>query len=345
MRKKLKLVIVGGGSGVYRIAKPLAKRDVQVKTVHSMFDNGGNTGEIRAAYRTVALGDLGKGFRALTPIEWLDKFFGTRYDRPRHPNQSVVNHIIRRYFENSNWNIPEALDNIHRLCCVNGGNRVIPVSLDYAHLAADLLSLQPTQIVGEDRIDQRQCTSWTYGAPIYDVCLIPGATLYEEARDALLEANIILFCCGDFYTSLIPNLLVSGFKEVIAKTKAKLVCLTNIMTKQNETNGWCASLFVRTLKHYLGKMPHLVIANNGTIPEEIAMTYIRKERSFLVEPDEKLHTLGPEIILEDLVEVDQGHVRHNREKVADLLCSLPLKKQHAMPMQHYRVRNIAEQFS
>ncbi|MGM0382695.1 MAG: 2-phospho-L-lactate transferase CofD family protein [Thermodesulfobacteriota bacterium] len=51
---------------------------------------------------------------------------------------------------------------------------------------------------------------------------------------AIKGADYIIIGRNDLFTSIIPNLIVSGVKEVLQETSAKILSIINIMTKFGE---------------------------------------------------------------------------------------------------------------
>ena len=82
---------------------------------------------------------------------------------------------------------------------------------------------------------------------------------------------------GSLYTSIIPNLLVNGVVDAIEKSKAPKVYICNIMTQPGETDDFTAADHLKTLINYGGKKcVDYVIANNGTIPDDIKERYLKE---------------------------------------------------------------------
>ena len=58
---------------------------------------------------------------------------------------------------------------------------------------------------------------------------------------------------GSLYTSVIPNLLVSGIREAIHESDAVKVYVMNLMTQSGETAGYTAVDHVRALFDHGGE--------------------------------------------------------------------------------------------
>ena len=148
-----------------------------------------------------------------------------------------------------------------------------------------------------------------------------------DALMAINEADAIVMGPGSLYTSIIPNLLVEDIVECINKSDAIKIYISNVMTQPGETDNFAVSDHIKTLMKYSGKNSiEYVIANNGTIPNEIKERYL-KEGSELVELDyENIKGLGVEIVETDLVKITKGYVKHDSEHLAQVLMTTILDK-------------------
>ena len=91
--------------------------------------------------------------------------------------------------------------------------------------------------------------------------------------DAIKEADYIVVGPGDIYTSITPNFLVPGVKEAISSTQAKLIYISNIMTKHGETSGLYGAEIVKVVEKYLDRKFDLILANNEEVSDELRQKY------------------------------------------------------------------------
>jgi uncharacterized cofD-like protein len=82
---------------------------------------------------------------------------------------------------------------------------------------------------------------------------------------AIEEADLIVLGPGSLYTSLLPNLLIKGMAEALAKSKAKKVFVCNIMTYEGETRGYDLPDFLKAIDEhtYPHRIYDYVLLNNG----------------------------------------------------------------------------------
>ncbi len=201
--------------------------------------------------------------------------------------------------------------------------RVIPVTLEDVHLAVRFED--GTIIEGEKNIDvsdknpgerthnidQNICDAWLIGAE---------GKLNPRAREAIMNADYVIIGPGDLYTSIVPNLLSSGMKEVLDATSAKLIYVCNAMTKRGETTNMEAQDFIATIEKFIApaKLDY-VIVNNGHIDDEIIEKYKIEENKKPVKIKNINDFLDKDykIIERDIVN-DDDYVRHDPKKLAKI---------------------------
>jgi uncharacterized cofD-like protein len=211
-------------------------------------------------------------------------------------------------------NFENAIAEASRILSIEG--KVIPVTLSQTKLFAEL---QNGQIIkGESNIDVPKHDG---RLRIKRVWLNPAATINPRARKTLLAAELIIIGPGDLYTSIIPNLLVSGMKQTLRKTKARIIYLVNLMTKFGETNGFAASDFVKEIEKYLGKgiVDYAVVSNKK--PAGARLKKYEKEKAEWVAMDKKNFGSAPKLLAADLLR-NRGFIRHDPEKIAKLIINL-----------------------
>ena len=131
---------------------------------------------------------------------------------------------------------------------------------------------------------------------------------------AILNADILIFGPGSLYTSVIPNLLVTGIRDAVIKSEAVKIYICNVMTQPGETDGYGAFEHVQALIQQAGtQFLDYVIVNDQRVTAAQLAQYNEKG-SMPVTPDiKKIERLG--IRNKDLV-------RHNPQKLAQVIISL-----------------------
>jgi uncharacterized cofD-like protein len=124
---------------------------------------------------------------------------------------------------------------------------------------------------------------------------------------------------GSLYTSVIPNLLVSGVAEAIRRSRATCVYISNLMTQPGETSGFTAADHVRAIQQHGGQgLIDYIVLNNKAFAPEVARRY-RAQGAHPVTADmAQLQRMGLRCVAEDLLD-QHGKVRHSAGRLADLV--------------------------
>jgi uncharacterized cofD-like protein len=145
--------------------------------------------------------------------------------------------------------------------------------------------------------------------------------------EAIQKANLILVGPGSLYTSILPNLLVSGVAEAIEKSSATCVYVANLMTQPGETDGFSLADHIRVIyTHTRRKIFDWVVASNQQISVEVARRYIRRGAEPVRVDMPELQKMGVRCLLDNLLE-EHGVVRHNGDRLSQLLIEEFIERQ------------------
>ncbi|MEI6296342.1 MAG: uridine diphosphate-N-acetylglucosamine-binding protein YvcK [bacterium] len=314
------IVLVGGGGGVYRIARFLKHIRPNITTIQSTFDHGGHSGILRDERGVLPPGDIRQAILALSDDEIesdLRALLSYRF-APKNGSSldsATVGNILLTALTEITGNMLNAINILCRWFKVRG--KVLPVSLNDAELCVKLSD--GSVLRGEGLIDTRVISD---NRTIISAFLEPEAFIHCNSHEAIVSADKIVFCPGDLYTSVIPNTLVNGFREAIKESRAKLIYVVNIMNKKSETNHFKASKFAETMLKHIGREKFdVIVCNNANISKTASRSY-EEQGSFPVKIDkERLGKYTKLIKSENLVDEVGGIVRHN-EKVALIIAGL-----------------------
>ncbi len=119
-----------------------------------------------------------------------------------------------------------------------------------------------------------------------------------------------------------PNLIIDGIGDAIAKSSAYKIYVCNVMTQAGETDGYTASEHVQALVDHTGKgIINACMVNVAQAPGDALERY-KEENSFPVKADaEKIKEMGYTVIATDLLGVD-SYVRHDSAKLTQALIHL-----------------------
>lgn len=308
-----KIVVIGGGTGVFTVITGLKKYFNNLTAIVTMADNGGSTGVLREEFGILPPGDIRRALIALAPANQflLSELFNYRFQEGNGLTGHSFGNLMITALERITGSFEKAINEAGKILSING--KVLPVTLKRTHLLTELTNGK--SIKGESNLDNYKPASWV---GVKKVWLQPEALINPKARQAILTADCIIFCPGDFYTSLIPNILVKGVKESLKKTKANIVYFVNLMTKYSETAGFKASDFLINLEKYLGKgiIDHILI--NKTKPNLKRINPYTEEKSELVEVDIENFNSKPIPIVTDFLKPN-GLIRHDPDKIAKVI--------------------------
>lgn len=303
-----KIVVVGGGTGIFSVLSGLKKRPVDLSAIVSMADSGGSTGRLREEFGVLPPGDIRMALVALSESrQTLAELFNYRFEG------NSLNHSFGNLFLIALADMKgDFAAGVHEAARILGAKgRVLPVTLDDVHLKAELENGQIVE--GEAKID---CPEHDSSLAIKRVFYDKPCKINEEAREALLLADLIVVGPGDVFTSIIPNLLVPGVKEAIEQSRAGKVYLCNLMTKMGETNHFRGENFVWELEKFLKPDIFDWIVFNNSRPDTARIKEYEEEGAEVVEYSlEQLSGRRACILERDLLR-QEGFIRHDLEKVA-----------------------------
>ena len=278
MNNKPNIVVIGGGTGSHVVLSGLKNKDVNISAIVTMMDSGGSTGRLRDQLGVLPPGDIRQALVALSesPEIWR-KLFSYRFENGDLEGHSFGN-IFLSALEKITGSNKEALKEISSILNVKGD--VIPVTYTKCVLCAKYED--GSLIQGESKIDE----ALTKRPRIKFMYLNPEGIVNEDAENAVNNADLIVLGPGDLYTSILPNLLVNNFSQVIAHSKAKKVYIPNLMTKLGQTDDFAVSHHVLEIDKYLGGgFLDYILINNRQPSQEVLDWYKELDNVSIVEDD------------------------------------------------------------
>ena len=247
MKKRPRVVTIGGGTGSYSALLGLKKYPLKLTAIVNMIDDGGSSGVLRDELGVLPPGDVRQCLVALAESSTtLRKLFNYRFEEGGLKGHTFGN-IFLSALEKETGSFKKAINEVGKILRIKGS--VAPITYTKSTLCADLLD--GTTVVGETHIDVVEKKEDR--APIKKIYLKPKAIINDDAKEAILSADYILIGPGDLYTSILPNILVNGVPEAIKKSKAKKIFVMNLMTKYGQTTGYGTKKHFEELEKYLGK--------------------------------------------------------------------------------------------
>jgi uncharacterized cofD-like protein len=317
---ELRVVVIGGGTGIYAVLTGLRRYTSDITAVVSMSDNGGSSGRLRDEFGYLPPGDVRRCLVALASDEQsllLRQLFEYRFDRGAGLNGHSFGNLLLTALTDLLGSEDQAIDEAGRLLRIQG--RVLPVTLTKTMLCARLAD--GNEIHCETDIDVRKAH---HDVPIAEVFLRPTAVAHPPVLEAIANAHLVVLGPGDLYTSVIPNLLVGGVAEAIRTSGATCVYVCNVMTKGGETDGFAASDFIREINHHLGAddtLDYAVLNYHDSLPRDLLLKY-KSERAEPVGIDlARCYELVPHLAIRPLTATG-ALVRHDPNRLAATLMEL-----------------------
>ncbi|MDO4533432.1 MAG: YvcK family protein [Coriobacteriia bacterium] len=232
-----KVVVVGGGTGASLSIRTLLSLGMEVAAVVSMADDGGSTGIIRKEAHVSPPGDVRKCLGAMA-ADQNDPFTHAFRYRFEFARNHTLGNLMLSALEHETGSFPEAVRICEKILKARG--HVYPSTLDNVTLSA--MDVNGKMLVGQALASHSE-------HPLQRVWLVAneGCHPYDEALQAIREADAIVLGPGSLFTSVIPNLLVPGLLDAIRESKGKTIFPCNVSDADGETHGFSARDHVEAL--------------------------------------------------------------------------------------------------
>lgn len=320
-----KIVCIGGGTGTFVALKGLKNYPVYLTAIVTMSDSGGSNKRIRDEFGFLPTSDIRQCFVALSDenggVGLMRKLFMYRFERGDGIKGMTFGNLFMAALTEIVGSQKEAIKQTKKVLKIKG--TILPVSYTATNLVAEYED--GTVVTEEHFIDEPEHDGKLKISKIY---LRPEAEANSDAVKAILDADLIVIGPGDLYTSLVPNLLVKGIPEAIAKSKAKKLYVLNLMTKYGQTYNFTATDHIKVINDFVGQSITSVIVNNGLLPD-MALAEYEKSHEFPVTydlPNETIYTIiTADVVANEMVEKSQTDVlvrslvRHDSDKLAETI--------------------------
>lgn len=325
----MRIVALGGGTGLSAVLRGLkeyvagpkkqgAGRPISDLTaVVTVTDDGGSSGRLRREYRVLPPGDIRNCMVALSQDEHLlGQLFQYRFPAGRGLAGHSFGNLFLTALTNVTGDFSRAVRVSAQVLAIRG--RIFPSTEQNVTLQAVLEG--GAVVAGETAISRSR-------KRIARVRLVPRRVRpVPQALEALRQADLILIGPGSLYTSIIPNLLVDGVVETIARSHATCVYIANLMTQPGETGGFSVADHVRAIyDHTRPGLFDFAVINRKPISPRLLRRY-RRQGAEPVDPAlEELDRLGLRHITGNLLQQD-GVVRHDQSRLTRLLLDTFVKR-------------------
>lgn len=308
-----KITAIGGGTGLSTMLRGLKKYTRNLTAVVTVADDGGGSGVLRRDIGMPPPGDIRHCMEALANVEpIMQRLLTYRFTEGGLAGQSFGN-LILAALNGVTGSFEEAVSQMSQVLAITG--RVLPVTNQSVHLEAEFVN--GSRVLGESKIFYAKKRN---DCRIRQVRLVPEHPKpLPESIEAIAQADLILLGPGSLYTSIIPNLLVDGVAEAIAKSRALKILVMNIMTQDGESDGYTGADHVRALLHH--GAPGIIdvcIANNAVIGEAILAPYRQEGVEQLRLEREEIEAMGIQVE-EYPMATGQRYIRHDTYALASAI--------------------------
>jgi len=329
-QQALRIVALGGGTGLsallaglklHTLRRHRKTRLADISAIVTVSDDGGSSGRLRRAFDILAPGDIRNCMVALAEDEaLLSRLFQYRFSNGKGLEGHSFGNLFLTALTHVTGDFHQAIQLSSEVLAIRG--RIFPSTLTNVKLEAQLQSGRSRS--GETRIS---------GSPerIKSIRLKPRkCPPLPESLDAIAQADAITLGPGSLYTSIIPNLLIEGIPDAIARSKAVKIYICNLMWQPGETEGYTAADHVRAI-HEHAKQPLIdyVVVNSRQPKAAVRRRYAAQE-AWPVDVDvAEIESLGAQVISADLL-AETKVVRHDSEKLANLIVDAARKGRPAV---------------
>ncbi len=291
LNNRPKLVVIGGGTGSFTLLSEFKRWTDQLTAIVNMADDGGSSGELRDELGVLPPGDIRQCLVALSNYPKARDMFSYRFGGQGKLKGHSVGNIVLSALELQTGSFNEAVAILADFMHITG--RVVPVSLEKHTL---IMQDGDKIIRGEQKI-----AGHTIKQPDARVWLEPGAVINPTAKKAIIQADMVVIAPGNLYGSLLPALSVNGMLKSLKKTKAKVVMVTNLVNKPNQTYNWHVLDYLKKIEQYIGPVVDTVIYNSKLPDKNLLARYAEDNELPVLIDEARLQHQGVRFIGANLV--------------------------------------------
>jgi len=312
-KSDLKLVVIGGGTGSFTLLQTFKRSFDSITALVNMVDDGGSSGMLRDELGVLPPGDIRQCLVALSAAPELRDLFNYRFDSGNLKGHTLGN-IFLSALEKTTGNFTDAVKSASKILRISG--QVIPITTVDTHLV--MLDSKKKTIKGQYLIENTDMS--LENRPV--LSLEPNAEINPEAREALLNADIIVIAPGGLYTSLAPALLVRGVGEALKESKAKKIYVCNLVSKPKQTDDYDVDDFAAEIERFIGSpVLDYVFYNDEEPPTDLLRRYTH-DGEYLVKynPEaldkRRYKVIGLPLIAKEVIQTKQGDpLAHTRSLI------------------------------
>lgn len=309
MTDRLKVVALGGGTGLATILRALKNYPISLSAVVTMTDNGASSGRLSRELGTLPPGDVRKCLAALANDETLlTHLFEYRFKRGRGISGHSLGNLLLLALADITGDFDSAVEACSKILSIKG--QVIPSTLDHVSIVARLTNGQ--MALGEVEIP---VMGHRFGIQNLEL-LPPDAKANCNAIRFIDNADLIIVGPGSLLTSIVPNFLIKEINDAYSHSKAFKLYVCNVSTERGETENFSVEDHIRTIQHHGKKLSFNAILVNDNIvsvsDQEGKLGSIRNITT------SKKKVLGIPVIKADIID-EARPLYHDPKKLAEVI--------------------------
>jgi uncharacterized cofD-like protein len=329
------VVSIGGGSGLSALLNGLKKYShhfrtdeprVDITAIVTVTDDGGSSGRLRREFDVLPPGDIRNCMVALSEDEaLLAKLFQYRFRAGHGLKGHSFGNLFLTALTDITGDFPEAVRKSAEVLNIAGN--IFPSTASNVSLEAVLED--GTVVSGETRISRSV-------RRIKRIRLRPGRVRpLRETLEAIRTADLITLGPGSLFTSVVPNLLVSGIPRAIRESRALKAYFVNLMSQPGETTDFAASDHVRAIREHAGgkKLLDYAVMSTSRISPALRVRYAAENSTPVGNDFEAIEELGLKVLRADLLQRGPK-VRHNPAALADVAVKLAIEGRIRRELRH-----------
>lgn len=286
----------------------------QLTAVVTVTDEGGSSGRLRRDFGMLPPGDIRNCLVALAEDEKiLTQLFNFRFAAGKGLRGHSLGNLFITALTDLTGDFSMAVKLASEVLAIRGD--IFPATLADVHLKA--LLADGRRVEGESRIHRTS-------VPICELSIVPARCRpMPGTLKAIQEADLITLGPGSLYTSLLPNLLVSGIPQQIVRSKATKIYIGNLMTQPGETRGYSAAEHLHAIVRHIGRnIFDFALFNSKPFPPSMRKRYAAEDAEPVINDLEKVRALGVSPVCVPLLQSEDGVARHDSGRLSRLLLDL-----------------------
>ena len=267
--RQLNVGCIGGGTGLPSLLGGLKNNPwLHVNAVVTMFDSGGSSGQLRDELGVLPPGDILKCALALSRnAREARRVLLARLPTLEHARLGghTGGNLLLSMMQSYSGDFIAAIDGLRALLGCRG--HVWPISVEHASVCAEYGDGSVTR--GEVEVDAGQSS----GRFVRRIWLEPAASIHPAVAEAIGGFDAVIIGPGSFYTSLMPNFMVRGVADALARVKGPIVLVANLLTEGRGMAGFTAADAVAHIEAAIQRRVDVVITNMTWPSEQVLGRY------------------------------------------------------------------------